>query len=79
VPARGFAPGRRGQAERTSFLKKRSKKLLLLYSPVKLSAADHAGPISKSFLLLFFKKEVFPFFLNPHLPFLPKSAFALSS
>jgi hypothetical protein len=45
--------------ERTSFLKKRSKKLVLICTTlVKRPLAQ----ISKSFLLLFFKKEVLSFF-----------------
>jgi NodT family efflux transporter outer membrane factor (OMF) lipoprotein len=45
--------------ERSSFLKKRTKKLLILgAAPVAPS-----GPMNKSFLLLFFKKEVLAFLL----------------
>jgi hypothetical protein len=40
---------------RSSFLKKRSKKLLRIQVRV---VAGVSGPIDKSFLLLFFKKEV---------------------
>src|ERR1700722_13992462 len=48
--------GGEGQGkERCSFLKKRTKKLLLLW----LGAAQRSEPGIKSFLLLFFKKEVF--------------------
>jgi hypothetical protein len=39
-----------------SFLKKRNKKLLLF----KLAAATASTPVSKSFLVLFFKKELLP-------------------
>jgi hypothetical protein len=45
--------------ESTSFLKKRSKKLLI----VGRRAWGNSEPNGKSFLVLFFKKE--------HLPFLP--------
>jgi hypothetical protein len=45
---------------RTSFLKKRSKKLLLTWTVL---VATPVAQINKSFLLLFFKKEVLPSFL----------------
>jgi len=50
-----------------SFLKKRSKKLLSLgraaLSPGTVPVERAARPRDKSFLLLFFKKEVLSFFL----------------
>jgi hypothetical protein len=42
--------------ERTSFLKKRSKKLL----PLGVRSPGPRTPMRKSFLLLFFKKEDLP-------------------
>jgi hypothetical protein len=45
---------------RTSFLKKSSKKLLLLRTAL---VSPPPAQITKSFLLLFFKKEVLPFSL----------------
>jgi len=42
----------------TSFLKKRSKKLLLIWTEV---VSTTLAQINKSFLLLFFKKEVLSF------------------
>jgi hypothetical protein len=48
----------------TSFLKKRSKKLLLIAASMHLKRADWMAPrTGKSFLLLFFKKEDFLFFI----------------
>jgi hypothetical protein len=54
-------PAARGKQERRSFLKKRTKKLLVL------SPEDGAPPrpYSKSFLLLFFKKEALSSCLFP--------------
>jgi hypothetical protein len=49
------------EKERTSFLKKRSKKLLLIAASRPFKWANAVLPlIDKSFLLLFFKKEVLP-------------------
>jgi hypothetical protein len=48
--------------EGCSFLKKRTKKLLFVWSR---AGPTGAAPMSKSFLLLFFKKEVLSF-LNIH-------------
>src|ERR1700735_5282054 len=45
--------GKRSKEKRTSFLKKRSKKLLLLGSEL----PGRSEPSDKSFLVLFFKKE----------------------
>jgi hypothetical protein len=43
---------------RTSFLKKRSKKLLLIASSRRFKGANWVLPLTdKSFLVLFFKKE----------------------
>jgi hypothetical protein len=46
------------------FFEKRRKKLLLTLASV---SPDRLGPVSKGFLLLFFKKEVLPF-LRRHAP-----------
>jgi len=44
---------------RTSFLKKRSKKLLLITSSLPFKWANRVQPLTdKSFLVLFFKKEL---------------------
>jgi hypothetical protein len=43
--------------ERSSFLKKRSKKLLALLAS---ASPEKLGPGFKSFLVLFFKKELLP-------------------
>jgi hypothetical protein len=48
----------KARRESASFLKKRSKKLLLLGSVVETAT----GAIRKSFLVLFFKKERLPSF-----------------
>jgi hypothetical protein len=46
---------------RTSFLKKRSKKLLLIASSTRSKWANPVLPVTdKSFLVLFFKKELLP-------------------
>jgi hypothetical protein len=52
--------GEEGQRKegRTSFLKKRSKKLLLIWAT---GVATSTVQVNKSFLLLFFKKEVLAF------------------
>jgi len=48
----------------SSFLKKRSKKLLLNAANVRLKRANSVPPaMSKSFLVLFFKKERLPLVL----------------
>jgi hypothetical protein len=55
------SPGRQGYGKegRTSFLKKRSKKLLLIASNMGATRENHVLPlIDKSFLVLFFKKEL---------------------
>jgi hypothetical protein len=44
----------------SSFLKKRTKKLLL--SSGRASRTNRVNQTSKSFLFLFFKKEILPFF-----------------
>jgi hypothetical protein len=49
--------------ESTSFLKKRSKKLLQI-GPGAPDVAVCSDQMDKSFLLLFFKKEVLPSFLS---------------
>jgi len=50
----------------TSFLKKRSKKLLLIASHKRFDGANSVLPlIVKSFLVLFFKKELLAF-SHPH-------------
>jgi hypothetical protein len=47
-----------------SFLKKRSKKLLSIASSRRFKRANPVVPVmSKSFLVLFFKKELLAFFL----------------
>jgi hypothetical protein len=47
---------------RTSFLKKRSKKLLTIASPRRLEQEAVMLPVTdKSFLVLFFKKELLSF------------------
>jgi len=51
------------QAEQgsSSFLKKRSKKLLLLAARVRFKTVSEVLPLTeKSFLVLFFKKELLP-------------------
>jgi hypothetical protein len=65
------SPGRQCQSaskggvaaeERSSFLKKRTKKLLFLEVRTVPSVSDRRqGQTGKSFLLLFFKKEVLTF------------------
>jgi hypothetical protein len=50
--------------ESSSFLKKRTKKLLLLRQHLIGRFEPKGGRISKSFLLLFFKKEVLSSFLT---------------
>jgi hypothetical protein len=50
--------------ERTSFLKKSSKKLLQMRPVYVSKGADLGMPLTdKSFLVLFFKKELLPSFL----------------
>jgi hypothetical protein len=57
VRLRYHTPGMRKKKARTSFLKKRSKKLLLVWAePIRAGRSQ----MFKSFLLLFFKKEVLP-------------------
>jgi hypothetical protein len=46
--------------ESASFLKKRSKKLLL-FRVMGCDGDEAHGPVSRSFLVLFFKKEPLPF------------------
>jgi hypothetical protein len=47
--------------ERTSFLKKRSKKLLLIAAGTRFKLASSVlRATDKSFLVLFFKKELLP-------------------
>jgi len=55
--------------ERSSFLKKRSKKLLCFYARV----GEKSATASKSFLVLFFKKEHSFSFLPLKLPTFPAS------
>ena len=57
-------PGRMVGKGRCSFLKKRTKKLLFTWL-ARLATGRIAGrQIDKSFLLLFFKKEVLPYLLT---------------
>jgi len=52
-----------GKRKRSSFLKKRSKKLLKLASGVSFFRQAWVLPLkTKSFLVLFFKKELLPTF-----------------
>jgi hypothetical protein len=52
----------RSKAGSTSFLKKRSKKLLLIAGSNVFNASNEVfAATSKSFLVLFFKKEQLPF------------------
>jgi hypothetical protein len=52
-------------SRRTSFLKKRSKKRLLIASIRRAKWANAVPPVTdKSFLLLFFKKEELPLVLQ---------------
>jgi hypothetical protein len=61
-----------GKEGSSSFLKKRTKKLLSLARSIKLAHVQRPlAALSKSFLLLFFKKEDLPslkFFLSNPLP-----------
>src|SRR5277367_6158311 len=54
-----FTAGGRQAKESSSFLKKRTKKLLLVGVSAAVSAPN---PKNKSFLFLFFKKEILPCF-----------------
>jgi hypothetical protein len=60
-----WAAGRIAEEGRFFFLKKRSKKLLQIASGLQLNPATRrSAETDKSFLLLFFKKEVLPAFSN---------------
>jgi hypothetical protein len=59
-----------GCRKKSSFLKKRSKKLLLLKQDVGVNPRAACGPRqrNKSFLVLFFKKELLPCLPSPDYP-----------
>jgi hypothetical protein len=52
--------------ESSSFLKKRAKKLLR--APVRVDRVGRVNRTSKSFLFLFFKKEILPCFAGVSVP-----------
>jgi hypothetical protein len=58
VPARSYAASATKRKGSSSFLNKRTKKLLL--SSIRGGRADRVNQHSKSFLVLFFKKELLP-------------------
>jgi hypothetical protein len=61
APKEGISYAKGREEERTSFLKKRSKKLLFIQTSVR---EPHTYD-NKSFLVLFFKKELLPSFFAP--------------